>query len=157
VLVVSPFAESISQNFANRHSFFKHNYIYPEFTLKLINSPITYSGLPEHMYPHDNWQTTVLYLQGEIAATDFDIALLSCGSYAMPLGIYIAEVLQRKAIYVGGVLQLYFGIIGRRYENPWFVGQINRECFIPPIERERYMKFVKVHDHTAREAFGAYF
>jgi hypothetical protein len=157
VLVVSPFAESIVANFPNRHSFFKRGYAYPEFALSLVTSPITYAGLPPEMYPHDNWFSTVEQLRQEISGIDFDIALLSCGSYAMPLGVHIERVLRRKAIYIGGILQLYFGVMGRRYENAWFVDQINMDSFIYPLERERYMKFVNVHDGMAKEAFGAYF
>ena len=97
------------------------------------------------------------FLRDEVSEADFEIALLSCGSYAMPLGVHIQRVLGRKAVYVGGILQLYFGVLGRRYENPWFLDQINRENFIYPVERERYMKFVNVGENTAREAFGAYF
>ena len=80
--------------------------------MKLVNTPITYAGLPAEFYPGVDWFSTVKQLQKEISRIDFDIALLSCGSYAMPLGVHVARQLERKAIYVGGVLQLYFGIMG---------------------------------------------
>jgi len=73
------------------------------------------------------------------------------------LGVHIERTLHRKAVYVGGVLQLYFGIMGRRYQNPFFLDQINMENFISPLERERYLKFVTISDETAKETFGAYF
>lgn len=157
VLVVSPFAESIAANFHRRHSFFKKDYVYPEFDLKLINTPITYAGLPTEMYPDADWFATLGQLRDQISATDFDIALLSCGSYAMPLGVHIERSLHRKAVYVGGVLQLYFGIMGRRYQNPFFLDQIHAENFIFPLERDRYLKYFTITDETAREAFAAYF
>ena len=58
VLIVSPFAESIHLNFARRHEFFK-GYQYPDVDLLTYNTPITYSGLPMHMYPHRNWFQTL--------------------------------------------------------------------------------------------------
>jgi hypothetical protein len=157
VLVISPFSESILANFPNRHGFFKRNYVYPEFDLQVYNTPITYSGLPDEFYPHENWFETLGHMKSEISKLDFDIALLSCGSYAMPLGIFIEKEMKRKAVYVGGLLQLYFGIMGRRYENRWFTGQINAENFIYPVERERYLKDIVISEAMAREAFGAYF
>jgi hypothetical protein len=157
VLVISPFADSINANFANRHSFFKRNYVYPEFDLQVYNTPITYSGLPEEFYPHADWFETLEAMKSDIAKLDFDFALLSCGSYAMPLGLFIEKSLKRKAIYVGGVLQLFFGIMGRRYENQWFQEQINPEKFIYPVERERYLRNMIIPESMAREAFGAYF
>ncbi|MGJ4927601.1 hypothetical protein ACQR1I_20330 [Bradyrhizobium sp. HKCCYLS2038] len=156
VLVVSPFSESIAQNFHNRSEFFR-NYAYPSFELKLYNTPITYSGLPKEFYPHKNWFETVEAMKSEIRDIRFDIALLCCGSYAMPLGDFIAEQMGRKAIYVGGILQMMFGIMGRRYENPFFTSQINPEKFIYPVEGQRYLQHVKISPEMAKEAFAAYF
>jgi hypothetical protein len=156
VLVVSPFAESIAANFHRRHSFFKQNYAYPEFELKLLNTPITYSGLPSDLYPDIDWFATMGSLRAELSRIEFDIALLSCGSYAMPLGVHIERNLRRKAVYVGGVLQIFFGIMGRRY-GKFYLDQIYSENFIYPLERERYLKFITIDEKAPKEAFGAYF
>lgn len=157
VLVVSPFSESIVSNFHRRHGFFRNRYVYPDFDLKVVTSPITYAGLPADLYPGVDWFATTESLREEISRTQFDIALLACGSYAMPLGVHIERVLARKAVYVGGVLQLFFGIMGRRYQNPFFLKQINSENFIAPLERDRYLQFVSINQETPTEAFGAYF
>jgi hypothetical protein len=47
----------------------------------------------------------------------YDIALLSCGGYANPIANYIFENHRKSAIYIGGVLQMYFGIYGGRWLN----------------------------------------
>jgi hypothetical protein len=156
VLVVCPFAESIESNFHNREKFFK-NYTYPDFTLSTYNTPITYSGLPRELYPDGSWHESLDRMKREIAALDFDIALLSCGSYALPIGEFIAKECGKYAIYIGGVLQIYFGVMGRRYDNPFFLDQINSQFFIPPIEGKRYLQHAKIEEGTAREALGAYF
>lgn len=156
ILVISPFSESIESNFPKRHSFFK-NYRYPEFTLLTCNTPITYSGLPPEYYPHDDWFETLDSLLEQISGLDFDVALLACGSYGMPIGRHIQQTLGRKAIYVGGVLQLFFGVFGRRYDNIFFLDQINRESFIKPIESQRFLDHIRIDPATPREAFGAYF
>ncbi len=157
VLVVSPFAESIETNFHRRASFFK-NYDYPDFTLAVCNVPITYAGLPAEFYPDADWFDTVERLKRSVSEIQFDIALLSCGSYALPIGRYICEELGRKSVYVGGVLQLFFGVTGRRYAgNQFFENQMNLDSFIYPLEGERYLRHVSIASETAREAFGAYF
>ncbi len=157
VLVLSPFSESIHANFGNRREFFKNDYVYPDFKLTTITTPITYSGMEASFYPHRNWFETVAALTEQIRNAEFDIALMACGSYAMPLGLFIEQELKKNAIYVGGVLQLFFGVMGRRYENPFFLDQINREHFIQPIEREKFLSLIPTSDSAAREAFGAYF
>jgi hypothetical protein len=156
VLVISPFAESIQLNFPKRNKFFNRGFVYPDFQLVVYNTPITYEGLPDEFYPHASWFETLEQMKTDIAKIDFDVALLSCGSYALPLGVFIEKKLNRKAVYVGGILQIFFGITGRRYDAG-FGDQINVEQFIHPVERDRYLKFFTIDDHTAREAFGAYF
>lgn len=156
VLVVSPFSESIQQNFSNREHFFK-NFDYPDFSVDFVNVPITYSGLPREFYPHASWFETRDDLIAQIAAKEFDVALLSCGTYAMGIGTHIEEKLMRKAVYVGGVLQLFFGITGRRYDRPQIRNLINESYFIHPLEGNRYMRHVDVAAEAPKEAFGAYF
>ena len=58
------------------------------------------------------------------AAQPFDVALMGCGGYGLPLAAYIRGNLSRSAIYVGGGLQLMFGITGSRWlgradMKPW--------------------------------------
>ena len=53
----------------------------------------------------------------DIKELDFDIALLGCGGYGLPLCNYIYETLGKSAIYVGGGLQLMFGVMGKRWEE----------------------------------------
>jgi hypothetical protein len=156
VLVVSPFGESIELNFPKRHRFFRRRYKYPDFALQVYNTPITYAGLPDEFYPHNNWFETLETMKAEIFRLDFDFALLSCGSYALPLGVFISQTMQRKAIYCGGILQMFFGILGRRWED-LFIEQANFKEFIYPVERERYLKHFQITSETATEGFGAYF
>lgn len=156
VLVISPFSDSTKANFKNRRNFIK-DFDYPEFELLCFDTPVTYAGIPERLFPHHNWHQTLRALIVELETFEFDIALLSCGSYAMPLGCHIRDNLKRKAIYGGGVMQLFFGIMGRRYNDPYFLDQINCEAFITPLERDRYLDMMPTTDDALREAFGAYF
>ncbi|PYE22288.1 hypothetical protein C8J32_11431 [Rhizobium sp. PP-CC-3A-592] len=156
VLAISPFSESIQSTFLRNKRFFK-NYNYPDLHLATYETPITYSGLPAEFYPDQSWHDTLERMKNEVSNIEFDIALLSCGSYAMPLGVYIRDVLKRKAIYLGGIMQMYFGIMGRRYETPFFVNQINREVFIKPLEGDRFLSHVPLTEGQPTEAFGAYF
>ncbi len=156
VLVICPFGESIEGHFEKRHSFFR-DLEYPDFRLVTYNTPITYSGLSPDFYPHDNWFGTLDAMKRDLSMLQFDVALLSCGSYAAPLGVFIRDTLGRKAVYVGGILQLFFGIMGRRYDNPFFLDQIRLENFILPAERQRYLRSVQIDEKTPAEAFGAYF
>jgi hypothetical protein len=97
-------------------------------------------------------------MQNDIAKMEFDIALLSCGSYAMPIGCFIKENMGKKAIYAGGILQLFFGIMGRRYNREYYLECLNPEAFIFPAERNQFDEQIKnIGDSGKTEALGAYF
>ena len=71
----------------------------------------------------------------DIKNIDFDIALLGCGGYGLPLCHYIKTELNKSAIYIGGGLQLLFGVFGQRWETSEFWKKIIEEndCkFIKP-------------------------
>ena len=46
---------------------------------------------------------------------DYDVALVSCGGYGNLVCNYIYEAHNKSAVYVGGVLQMYFGVLGGRW------------------------------------------
>jgi hypothetical protein len=48
---------------------------------------------------------------------DFDIAMVGCGGFGMPISAYINEELHKSVIYFGGALQLLFGIMRNRWES----------------------------------------
>ena len=60
-------------------------------------------------------------MKKEILAIDFDVALLGCGAYGFPLAAGIKKA-GRQAVYMGGVLQILFGILGRRWDGSRFGG-----------------------------------
>jgi hypothetical protein len=64
---------------------------------------------------HNSWYETFKIMCANIKGFDFDVALLSCGGYGMPLCNFIKNDLKKSAIYVGGGLQLLFGVIGQRW------------------------------------------
>ena len=63
-----------------------------------------------------------------------NIALLGCGGYGLPLCNFIKMELGKSAIYIGGGLQLLFGVKGKRWENHPVIGKIIKDNgqFISP-------------------------
>jgi glycerol-3-phosphate dehydrogenase len=47
---------------------------------------------------------------------DFDVAIIGCGAYGMPLASKLKNA-GKQAIHLGGATQLLFGIKGNRWEN----------------------------------------
>jgi hypothetical protein len=56
-------------------------------------------------------------MENDIGQIDFDIALIGCGAYGMPLGAFIKDEMHKQAMHIGGSLQILFGIKGKRWEG----------------------------------------
>lgn len=69
---------------------------------------------------HRTWIETYEIMKADISKIDFDVAILGCGGYGVPLCGYIKKQLGKSAIYIGGGLQLMFGVMGGRWENGEF-------------------------------------
>ena len=113
VLVIHPFEKTILRQFENRDKLFKNPDILPEFELKTVKAV---QSLAEQDCGFENWTQALESMKSEIEKVDFDIALLGCGAYAIPL-IAHCKKLGKKAVVLGGMLQLFFGIKGDRWER----------------------------------------
>lgn len=175
VLVISPFSESIKLQYQSdrRHKLFNcYGNVcgLTDFELLTYTTPITYdSSFIKPNYPDNSWVDTAKRMQTDISNIDFDIALIACGSYANPI-IATIKRCNKQAIYLGGMLQMYFGIIGNRWlqNNPianHIRSRINIDNFIRPIEtptnvNNSYIQNSKecdAVDRNAPEGYKAYF
>ena len=135
ILVVHPFAETIVDQYSNkREKLFENKEVLPEFEkLETVKAVQSVAG---NVVGYDSWFDALDWMKNEIERKDFDIALLGCGAYAMPLAAHIKRM-GKKAIHMGGILQFLFGIKGKRYiDNPETAKYIN-ECFVSPSDSDR--------------------
>jgi hypothetical protein len=114
VLVVHPFAETILNQYANRSNLFKKPTILPSFgSLHVIQAV-----QPEAVLNRFNdWFDALEYMKSEIDKYDYDICLIGCGAYGFHLAAHVKRS-GKKALHLGGALQLLFGIKGKRWEDP---------------------------------------
>ena len=132
VLVINPFVKSFQKQMINKFQIFKDKPIFLE-----NQHFIFYQSFQTHggNHIHDNWKETFSIMCKDIEKLDFDIALLGCGAYGLPLCNFIKSKLNKSAIYVGGGLQLLFGVMGGRWEqrDDWKqIIQENNTKFIRP-------------------------
>ena len=135
ILVVHPFSETIESQYKNKKKkLFKNSEVLPEFaSLQTIKAVQSIAGNPVGF---DTWFDALDWMKSEIDKKDFDIALLGCGAYALPLAAHIKRM-GKKAVHMGGVLQFLFGITCKRYEeNDEFKPYIN-EYFVYPDAKDR--------------------
>jgi hypothetical protein len=115
ILVVHPFKKSIrTQYMENRQNLFKDKKVLPAFSsLEIVGAVQSIGGENKEF---TDWFAALDSMKSKIDNCDFDLALLGCGAYGLPLAAHIKRS-GKQAIYIGGVLQLLFGIKGKRWEG----------------------------------------
>ncbi len=115
VLVVHPFRNTILNQYEQREHLFSNNNILPKFSkLTVIKAIQTSRGEVANNF--NTWFDALHAMEAEIDKADYDIALIGCGAYGMPLAAHCKEM-GKQAIHLGGALQLLFGIKGKRWET----------------------------------------
>lgn len=132
VLVVSSFAKTIKRQYEKRFLLWENKNILPDFHLITYEAVRTNGGQIDLRF--STWEAAVNYMKKDILKIDFDIALISCGAYGMPLAMELKRS-GHKAIQWGGCFQLWFGILGGRWDrNPELSEFINSEWTYPSTE-----------------------
>jgi hypothetical protein len=114
VLVVSPFSATIEKQYQRIQDIYPNEFM-PKFELTTVQS-VWYAPTPGKDDRFECWNDALEYLKNEVKKKDYDIALLSCGPFGVPL-LDTIYGMGKQGIYVGGALQLYFGIRGNRWDQ----------------------------------------
>lgn len=139
VLVIHPFAETIKYQYNQREKLFKDSNVLPTFlslyTIKAVQS------LGGDNSEFKDWFEALQWMKDEMDKTDYEICLIGCGAYGFPLAAH-AKRNGKKAIHLGGALQLLFGIRGRRWENPnlnkdYDISSYMNEFWVRPSAEEK--------------------
>lgn len=117
VLVVTPFDEAVKHQYERRNEIYPEGFI-PEFGELIVYKSVWFISKEKELHdPRFNtWFEALEKQRRDIEKLDFDIALLGCGPFGAPLQVTIRKM-GKKSVYLGGELQLYFGIKGKRWDN----------------------------------------
>lgn len=118
---------------------------------KIFNKPIfdettefyVYKSTQQNGGNHDNqsWTIHLDKMKNDIMILpktfDFDIALVSCGGFGMILSDYIYSEMKKSVLYVGGGLQLYFGIKGNRWNSHPIISKLFNDKWTNVLEEDK--------------------
>jgi hypothetical protein len=143
VLIISPFAKSFEEKVHIRKEIYGID-LFPDCVLSFIKPPQTQGDNPS-----DEFDVELKRFVGELEKIKdtFDIALCSCGGYG---NLVCSELFDmgKSAIYVGGVLQMYFGVYGARWlrERPDAMRLYMNKYWSRPKEEEKPSGFKGIED-----------
>lgn len=121
VLVIHPYEKSIRSQYFKALNCELHNGQgpFPEFDL-LTYKPVNSIGGKSSEFV--SWNEALRHMIAEISDIDFDVALVGCGVYGVPLSVHIKRM-GRVAVHTGGSTQLIFGIKARVYDGWGFYNE----------------------------------
>ena len=136
ILIISAFEDSIREKIPIRDKIYDGVDLFPDCEFVFIKPPMTQADEPSREFDVELKEFTDRL---DTIKDDYDIALVSCGGYGNLVCNHIFENHQKSAIYCGGVLQMYFGIVGKRWfiERPDIVRLFMNEHWSRPKEHER--------------------
>ena len=103
----------VEELYKNRDKLFVNKSILPEFELITLKAVQSIGGSVDGF---DCWFDALKWMEDEMDKIDYDVALIWCGAYGFCLAAH-AKRSGKKAVHLGGALQLLFGIKGNRWED----------------------------------------
>lgn len=143
VLVVHPMTETIISQYAKRELLFENSKVLPEFELYTVRAVQSIMGNRDPRFK--TWFDALEYMYQECLKVDFEIAILGCGPYGMPLAARLKES-GKKVIYMGGVTQILFGIKGKRWDDDPIASKLYNEHWVRPSDLDKPKNFDKRED-----------
>lgn len=111
ILVIHPFKKTIEEQMKKR----KELGILPKIkSLEVIRAVQTIAGNNDPRFK--DWFEALNWMKKEINKKKFDIAIIGCGAYGLPLATHVKS-LGKQALHLAGGTQILFGIKGGRWNN----------------------------------------
>lgn len=143
VLVIHPFSKTIEKQYQKRKLLFSNDKVLPEFELKTIKAVQSLAG---EKTPFNNWFEALEHMKNQVNKISFDIAIIGCGAYGLPLAAHVKQI-GKKSVQLGGATQILFGITGRRWEEEKkFISTLINDHWVKPGEKEKPEHWKKVEN-----------
>ena len=142
ILIISAFEDSIQEKIPIREKIYGID-LFPDCEILTIKPPQTQGTESSREF---NVELANFCKRLDLVKDKYDVALVSCGGYGNLVCNYIYETHEKSAIYVGGVLQMYFGILGERWvrERPDIVKLFMNEHWSRPKNAEKPKDYEQV-------------
>ena len=144
VLVIHPFEESIIEQYQKRQQLFPGTQVLPEFELKTMKAVQTIAGEKDERF--ESWFEALEYMYKEAVKIEFDVAIIGCGAYGLPLAAKL-KAAGKQVIHMGGATQILFGIKGRRWVDNPRAGISFNDAWAYPKENETPRNCMVVENH----------
>jgi hypothetical protein len=141
ILIIHPFVKTFMKQINNFKDIYPNREWFEDCKIEFVEPPLTLAGNHNNIDWKEHYNNFIMKLK---TVNDFDIALVGAGGYGMLICNYIFKELNKSVIYIGGALQLFFGVIGKRwFENKEVMNIIN-DNWIRPNKEDKPPNFNNV-------------
>lgn len=131
LLVIHPFSKTIEAQLARRHEIPHLKWLFPnDLEISLIKPSNTAGRVVDI---RQNWFDELNMMKDVISEQSFDVAIIGAGAYGLPLGAFIKS-LGKVAIHAGGATQLYFSILGARWDRFFGENGLSSHGWVRPLD-----------------------
>ncbi len=128
VVVLHPFAATIERQYARRRAVWGDCAILPDFDLRTVRMPLSPALAPPE---HGSWQDQFDHLIGAIEARPYDVLIAGAGGISLPVAAHACAA-GKVGFHMGGLTQILFGILGRRWEASPAVAARRNAAWVRP-------------------------
>ena len=133
ILIVHPFAVTFQKQYQKRAELFPNRSWFEDCSIQFIKPPMTMAG----NHGNKDWQEHMDIFFSDIQGVEFDVALVAAGGYGMLIADYIYTNMRRSVMYIGGALQIFFGVIGKRWFDNKEIRSLITDDWVRPANDER--------------------
>lgn len=141
MLIVHPFTKTFRIQVPHFKKLFPERDWFENCEIQFISPPLTLAGNHQNKDWQEHYEPFIQLLKEN---TDFDIALVSAGGYGMLIANVIFKELGKSVMYIGGALQLFFGVIGKRWFDNKEILKLVNDDWIRPDKDDKPSNFTKV-------------
>ena len=141
ILIVHPFSKTIQKQVPNFKKIFPDCAWFEDCEFQFIQPPLTLAG----NHKNKDWQEHLNpFLESLKETSDFDIALIAAGGYGMLISDYIFKDMNKSVMYIGGALQIFFGVIGKRWFDNKDILKLVNDDWVRPDKNDKPDNFLVV-------------
>jgi hypothetical protein len=141
ILILHPFVHTFQQQLAHLKELYPDRPWFSGCTFQFIRPPLTLAGNHEQRDWKEHYTACIERLR---TVEPFDVALVGAGGYGMLLSHTLYREHRASVIYIGGALQLFFGVIGKRWFSHSSILERVNDSWIRPVKEDQPCSFEKV-------------
>lgn len=141
ILVIHPFVGTMKRQVTQFDKLFPGRQWFRDCTFQFVAPPLTLAG----NHQGKDWQEHLRDFYTKLEqCQEFDVALVAAGGYGMIISDYLYSKFNKSVLYIGGALQLFFGIIGKRWFDNRAILSLVNDDWVRPGQAERPAQFTQV-------------